>query len=102
MIRVELGEEVRKRGKWRWSVRGGSLRGVSRQPILDACRELKRSGEAGDALVGLFREGRSVPDLTCRLDWGAGHTVVEDDFEPIRFKKFRPGPAERARQKKEG
>jgi len=84
-------------------VQGTSLRGLSHQPLLDACRAIKRMGGDPRARAGLFRKGRyGTPDLACTVAWGAGHTVAEDDVAPIRFEKFRPGPAERARQKKEG
>ena len=99
MIRVELGEEVHRRGKWRWSAGGGALSGLSRQPLLDACRALKRMGAAGDTVVGLFRAGRTIPDLTCRVRWGVRKTVNE---EGPWFKKWKPRPAELVNRKKEG
>ena len=98
MIRVELGEEVHRRGKWRWSTGGGALSGLSRQPLLDACRALKCMGAAGDTFVGLFRAGRTIPDLTCRVRWGARKTVNE---EGPWFKKWKPRPADLVRTKKE-
>jgi hypothetical protein len=54
---------------------------------LDACREIKRMGGDTAEAVGLFREARSMPDATCSVGWGAGHTV--DEAGP-RFVKFRP------------
>jgi len=97
-IRVELGEEVRRHGKWRWRCWQWPLEGVSRQPLLDACREIKRMGGDPQHRVGLCRAGRLEPDLTCTVGWGASKTV---DEEGPWFKKFQPGPAERAKQKKE-
>ena len=50
MIRVELGEEFKRRGAWRyvinplWNDGGSSTERVSSQPLLDACRKLKSTG----------------------------------------------------------
>ena len=79
MIKVELGEEVKRRGKWRWhcTVLGVTLGGVSRQPLLDACREIKRIGEDPAVRAGLFWQGRERPSLTCTVGTGAKLTVDE-------------------------
>jgi hypothetical protein len=70
VIRVELGEEVdglgetsgRRHGKWHWRVEALALEGYSRQPLLDACREIQRvGGAADDQQIGLFRPGRETP-----------------------------------------
>ena len=42
MIRVELGEEVKWHGRFRWTCPRYALSGISRQPLLDACREIQR------------------------------------------------------------
>jgi hypothetical protein len=96
MIRVELGEEVKRRGKWRyvikplWNDGSSSTECVSSQPLLDACRLLKSTGAAPRQLVGLFRAGRDKPDLTCTVEVGAGLYVREDDGP--RFVKWIPWP----------
>jgi len=59
MIRVELGEEVGKRGIWRWSVKRYGLSGVSKIPLEHACRALRAVGINPNATAGLFREGRT-------------------------------------------
>ena len=89
MIRVELGEEVNRHGRWRWICPRYALRGVSRQPLLDACREIQSMGGDTALLVGLFREARSTPDMKCSVGWGASHTVRED---VTRFAKWVPHP----------
>jgi hypothetical protein len=89
MIRVELGEEIERQGKWRWTVPALSLSGISRMPLLDACREIKSMGGDPFQNVGLFREGMEQPDLSCRLDVGAAATVNEDG---PRFAKWTPHP----------
>jgi len=66
-----------KASKWRWHVRERGLEGLSREPLLDACRKLKRTGEPLAQPVGLFRGWRSIPDLTCTVEAGAGVTVRE-------------------------
>jgi len=92
VIRVECGEEVNRHGKWRWTCPRYALRGVSRQPLLDACREIRRMGGDPKEIAGLFREARSVPDLTCTVGWGAGHTVIEPDRGRIHFAKWQAKP----------
>ena len=98
MIRIELGAEIdgaglqagRGHGKFAYScVRYPLVCGYSRQPLLDSCRQLKSLYAPTAELVGLFREGRSTPDLTCGLDVGAATTVSEPDDRPIHFTKFR-------------
>ena len=96
MIRVELGEEVKRRGKWRYIVtpiwRDGSRSQeyVSSQPLLDACRLLNASGTPSTAMVGLFRPGRDKPDLTCMVGWGAVRMV--DESKTPYFHKWNPRP----------
>jgi hypothetical protein len=46
MIRVELGEEVEWRGVWLYGVPQFAVWGRSRQPLLDACRQIKSLDEA--------------------------------------------------------
>ena len=92
MIRVELGGEVDRHGRWRWTCPRYGLRGVSRQPLLDACREIKRMGGDTAEAVGLFREARSTPDMTCGVGWGADHTVSEPLDGRIRFAKWVAHP----------
>jgi hypothetical protein len=86
VIRVIRGVEV-KPGIWAYSVAQYGVQRRSRQPLLDACRQLKRMGVALDARVGLFREGRQQADITCSVEVGAGLTV--DEAGP-RFAKWRP------------
>jgi hypothetical protein len=92
MIRVELGKEVLP-GVWAYTIAGTALEGRSHEPLLDACRQIKRMGtHCRRDQVGLYRRGRGEPDLVCGLDWGAAHTVREDG---LRFVPFRAGPASR-------
>jgi hypothetical protein len=89
MIRVLLGAEVRP-GIWLYSVPGTPLVGRSRQPLLDACRQLKRMGADPLDGAGLFRAGRSEPDITCSIEAGAAATVLETAIVRPRFGKFTP------------
>lgn len=90
MIRVYLGEEVERHGKWRWHVPGSSLSGLSRQPLLDACRAVKRTdGATATQQIGLYRQGKDQFDMTCRVDWGADRTVDESITRFARWKEFR-------------
>jgi hypothetical protein len=89
--RVELGPQVRP-GVWEWTTQApaGSLSGVSSEPLLDACREIKRAGGDTRRQACLFREGRSEWDLRCSVGWGARHTVSDKPSESPRFAKYEP------------
>jgi hypothetical protein len=89
MFKVEIIEDVRKRGVFRYRVAGLPIEGQSRQPLLDACREIKRIVGPTASLAGLFREGRPTPDLSCPVEWGAAHTVEERSARGIKFAKYR-------------
>ncbi|MGY3615686.1 hypothetical protein [Bradyrhizobium sp. USDA 10063] len=92
MIRIELGEETdranhKRHGIWHWCCPHPPLSGYSRQPLLDACRELQRIGVDSRERVALFRPGCDRPELSCTVAAGAGTTV--DEAGP-RFRKFEP------------
>ena len=87
MIRVEIVEEVRNRGTFRYRVPSLALEGQSRQPLLDGCRQIKSLLRPTNQLAGLFRKGRSEPDISCSVRWGAEHTVRDDGR--VRFAKYR-------------
>jgi hypothetical protein len=89
IIRVELGDEIEGRGIWRYTCTAFAVQGRSRQPLLDACRQLKSMGADPALRCGLFRPGRSEPDLTCRVKWGAKHAVHEGN-EGMRVRPFIP------------
>ena len=90
MIRVELGEEIERRGIWAWRVAALALEGRSRQPLLDACRAIQRmGGVCGAEQVAKYREGRDEPCMICRLDVGAAMTVSEPDRGRSKFAPFR-------------
>lgn len=74
---------------FRWSVPSLNLQGQSRQPLLDACREIKSIlGDTAER-AGLFREGRDTPDISCPVNAGAVLTV-EDSVKGVTFRKYRP------------
>ncbi len=110
VIRIGLGAEVdgegpragKRHGIFEYScARYPLVRGHSRQPLLDACRQLKSLYAPTAQLAGLFREGRDTPDLMCSLDVGAATTVSEPDNGEIRFAKYRafdPARLNRARE----
>ena len=91
MIRIERGSEVRP-GVFEWTVAGWpDLKGASRQPLLDACRALCAAGAPTEHGAGVFRPGRTEPDLfTKRVDISATLTVSESDRMRPRFAKWRP------------
>jgi len=98
MIRVEVGEERdgpgentgRRHGKWHWMCAQYGVEGFSRQPLLDACRQLKSLGADPSTLVGLFRSGTVGPDLSCAVGVGAGLTVDETSMRFVKFHPFDP------------
>ena len=63
MINVEIVEEIKKAGSVPLSCCGIPIEGQSRQPLLDACREIKRILGPMEQRAGLFREGcQPTPD----------------------------------------
>ena len=57
MIRIDVAETKERRGVFHYRVSGMPVEGRSRQPLLDACREIKRIlGDTGQ-LAGLLRDG---------------------------------------------
>ena len=58
MIRVERGAETSP-GVFAYTVPSLGLSGRSRQPLLDACRQIKSLLGPTGQLAGLFREGHS-------------------------------------------
>lgn len=85
-----------KNGTWPYSVVGRAVEGRSRQPLLDACRALKRMGEPSDPRVGLFWGGSAIWSLRTTVGAGAALTVVEEPR--MRFAAFKEHPyAERRR-----
>ena len=106
MIKVKLGEERdgqgtncgRGHGVWHWEAVGhvepfGELllaEGFSRQPLLDACRTIKRlHGVTARGEIGLYRPGMDEPCMVTTVEHGAGVTVAENG---PRFAKWKPHP----------
>jgi hypothetical protein len=94
MIRVIRGKEVRPAVfDYGGTVAGVDFRGVSRQPLLDACRQIKsilKGTDTAKRRVGVFRVGRREADVSCALDWGAAHTIVESYKDGMRILKYHP------------
>jgi hypothetical protein len=90
LIRVERGAEVRP-GEFAYTVPQLGVSGVSRQPLLDACRKIQSLLGLTGERAGLFRDGRSEADCYCGVAWGAAHTVKESPNGP-RFAKFQEFP----------
>jgi hypothetical protein len=88
MIRVEI-EEENNTGRYLVCIPSHRLSFKSRQPLLDACRQIKSMGGEPYSTCGLFRKGRDEPDLTCTVEWGAGRVVSESSGRP-GFRKFQP------------
>lgn len=89
MIRIERGTEVGP-GIWEYHAPAyPSVFGKSRQPLLDACRQLKSILGEMYVRVGVFRDGSEVADISCTLKIGAATAVSETDRDGIRFVKFK-------------
>ena len=88
MIRVE--REEGENGQFNYLVVGFGIRGKSRMPLFDACRELKRMGCAPAQEIGLFRAGRKVADLSTTVRCGANLTVEESaNGNGPRFRRYK-------------
>jgi hypothetical protein len=88
MIKIFRGAEVSP-GIWEYSVPSLRLCGKSRQPLLDACRQIKRALGSTAQRAGLFREGGDIPDICCPVEAGASLTVEETGRGSIRLRKYR-------------
>lgn len=86
MIKVER-EEKGQDGRYRYTVPGYAVEGLSREPLLDACRQLKSMGVDTGEEISLSRAGRSEWDLRTTVGKGASLTVVEG-WSTI-FRKYR-------------
>lgn len=87
MIRIERGAEV-KPGIWQYTVPEFHLSGRSRQPLLDACRQIKRILGPTSRHAGVFRSGSDVADISAPVEIAAAMTVREDD-KGLRFARYR-------------
>jgi hypothetical protein len=88
MIKIVRGAEVSP-GIWEYFLPSLALRGKSRQPLLDACRQIKRGLGSTAERAGVFREGSDVVDISCPVEAGALLTVSERDKGGVRFEKYR-------------
>jgi hypothetical protein len=89
MIRIERGAEVGP-GIWEYHAPAyPSVCGKSRQPLLDACRQLKSILGEPPVRVGVFRDGSEVADISCTLKAGAATMASETDRDGVRFVKFK-------------
>jgi hypothetical protein len=89
MIRIERGAEVGP-GIYEYRVWGTPIFGKSRQPLLDACRQIKAmGGPTKHQRAGVFRKGSTVADISCSVEVGALLTVSEPDKARARFVKYQ-------------
>jgi hypothetical protein len=91
MIRIERGREVGP-GIFEYSIPSLQICGRSRQPLLDACRQIKRalsSTKSAGVHAGVYREGKSQPDISCFVLDGADLTIFEPSNGKIKFAKFQ-------------
>jgi hypothetical protein len=89
MIRVERGAEISP-GVFAYTVPSLGLSGRSRQPPLDACRQIKSLLGPTGQLAGLFRKGHSEWDIRCPVDGGAEFTVKEESASGVRLARHKP------------
>jgi hypothetical protein len=91
VIRVERGKEAAP-GIWEYTVPELGLSGQSRQPLLDACRQIKRalgSTKSVGAYAGVYRSGHAEPSISSSVLAGADLTVSEPSSGNIKFAKFQ-------------
>lgn len=83
-----LGPEAAPR--YAWTVRGRpEIGGISREPLLSACRLLKSLGAATDETVAVFRPGHAEWDMRTTVGYGSSITVEESQKVSPRFKPYR-------------
>jgi len=75
MIKVQITGEPKGHGKFLWTVEGTPLCGLSRQPLLDACRVVSRLGAQDEATIGLYRGDKL--SMTCQVGYGRRVTIRE-------------------------
>jgi len=91
MMRIERGREVSP-GIWEYAVPELGLNGKSRQPLSDACRQIKRAlgpTKSAGVRAGVYRPGHTEPAISCLVLAGANLTVSEPSRGNIKFVKFQ-------------
>jgi hypothetical protein len=68
----------------------GRLLCRSRQPLLDAARELLASGYPADTIIVMRHAGTEVVAMTSTIGTVARLTVSEEANRPPRFKRWKP------------
>jgi hypothetical protein len=87
-------EKMQHSGRFRYTVRGTPIKGLSTTPLLDACRKLKSMGSDPRSEILLYHVGRSDWALRTTVGAGAELRVREDSGgnragRPI-FAEWRP------------
>jgi hypothetical protein len=90
MIRVQITGEPKGHGKFTWTAEDQRLSGLSRQPLLDACRALAAIGLADHETVGIYRGDRL--EMSCQLGWGRKKTIVERSKTGNQVQTWLPSP----------
>jgi hypothetical protein len=88
MIRVQITGEPKGHGKFTWTAEDQRLGGLSRQPLLDACRALAAIGLADHETVGIYRGDRF--EMSCQLGWGRRRVVEETVRDGPYVRAWRP------------
>jgi hypothetical protein len=88
MIRIDRGKEVSP-GIWEYTVVSLGISSRSRQPLLDACRQIKAMGGSTKEIAGVFNEGSDLPDISCPVNAGAQVTVSEPSKGRVGFAPFQ-------------
>jgi hypothetical protein len=99
-VRIQRGAEVdgpkgdagpRRHGLWEYhAVAYPLVFGYSRQPLSDACRQLKSLYGLTGQTAGVFRDGSDVADISCVIETGALVTAKDQNIGGIRFGKYVP------------
>jgi hypothetical protein len=90
MIKVQITGEPKGHGKFIWAVQDPPLGGLSRQPLLDACRALSAAGVPDNQYAGLYRGDKL--SMTCQVGYGRKWLVFEPSSGTIRLARWRPRP----------
>jgi hypothetical protein len=89
---IEVRAKPAGKGQFDYSVSGHAVQGRSHQPLLDACRQLKRMGADPAALVAVFH-GEATDQWAIRTTVGKGAQLAVADLPRgggPKFVRYRP------------
>jgi hypothetical protein len=75
---------------WAKTPDGKTVEGYSKEPLLDACRQLKSMGVEPARQVAMYWPGEKDWAIRCGVKWGAAHTIEERSVDSgLRVARYR-------------